>query len=203
MKQIYILIIILVFGISCSSNVKDLKELEISEDPSQHQHQHQSDEMGHSHSTGVQEDGKLAYANFTLEIPDSWDTEAPDSDMRLIQLFPKSDKDIKIIGFYFGNMDNMAEANLNRWKNEFTEIEISEDKSVADGKVKFIEISGTYKLKPFPMAQEFKEEKGYTTYAAIISSNEGPYFFKVVAPSDKLKSEKSNFIKFISSYKSK
>ncbi|MDZ7774435.1 MAG: hypothetical protein U5L09_01880 [Bacteroidales bacterium] len=67
----------------------------------------------------------------------------------------------------------------------------------------FVEIDGAFKVKPFPMAQEFTETPGYKMLAAIIPSNEGPYFFKVTAPAKQMNMLKPEFLEFLQSYEKK
>ena len=75
--------------------------------------------------------------------------------------------------------------------------------SMVNDKIHLVTIKGTFKKKPFPMAQEFTEEADYMTIASIVPSNEGPYFFKLVGPADKVQKELKNFKFFMNSYKAK
>jgi hypothetical protein len=66
-----------------------------------------------------------------------------------------------------------------------------------------VEIEGTYKKRPSEMVAEFEEEPSYKTLAAIVSTDNGPYFFKMVGPADKVNNEVKNFENFLNSYKAK
>ncbi len=147
------------------------------------------------------DNGRVFMANFSLEIPESWNMVQPSSSMRLVEFLPDGDTEIPIAGFYFGNHGSMVDANIARWEREFSDLKNSETEDFHDGKIKFVQLSGVFKLKPTPMAQEYEETPGYMTLACIIPTPEGPYFFKVFGPKDKLEPEIENFRTFLKSYK--
>lgn len=134
-----------------------------------------------------------------LTTPDAWLREAPSSSMRILQFALKSDNALKVTGFFFGEQD-LVQENIDRWKNEFTKISSDKNEKL-NNDITFIILEGTYKLKPFPMAQETTPTDGYMVLAAIVPTPEGPYYFKVYGPKDKLNSEIANFKKFLSTYK--
>lgn len=134
-----------------------------------------------------------------LTTPDGWQREAPSSSMRILQFALKADNSLKVTGFFFGEQDLVKE-NIDRWKNEFTQISNDKEEKL-NNDITFITLEGTYKLKPFPMAQETTPTDGYMVLAAIVPTPEGPYYFKVYGPKDKLNSEIGNFKKFLASYK--
>ncbi len=142
---------------------------------------------------------EIAFANFTLQKPKDWITQQPSSQMRLIEFVTPKSPENPVVGFYFGNRDEMVNANIQRWRGQFAEEDAFNEKEFDNGQV-FVEIAGTYKLKPFPMAQEFEEAEGYKMLAAIIPSNQGPYFFKVTAPEKQMDMLKPEFLDFLKSY---
>lgn len=139
-------------------------------------------------------------SNVMLTKPEGWVREQPTSQLRVLQFALKQDSTAKVTGFYFGEQD-MIEENITRWRKEFSEETDFDREKLADGKAVFVSISGTYQLKPFPMAQQFNDTPGYMTLAAIVETNEGPYYFKMVAPESVAKEEIKNFKKFIDSYR--
>jgi hypothetical protein len=147
------------------------------------------------------DNGRVYMADFSLEIPEKWNMVQPSSSMRIVEFLPNGDNDIPVAGFYFGNQGNMIDANIARWEREFANLESSETEEFHDGKIKFVILKGVFKLKPQPMAQEYEETPDFMTLACIIPSSEGPYFFKVFGPEDKLNGEIENFKKFLESYK--
>lgn len=144
--------------------------------------------------------GMIQFADFKMAIPDNWVAEAPSSNMRLVQYHLAADSTLQVVGFYFGDQPDMVEANINRWENEFTEIEEEKEYELDNENLTFVSFTGTFKLKPFPMAQDFTEAPDYMTLAAIVSSNEGPYFFKLVGPKETVEKEIDSFKLFLESY---
>ncbi|HRP03044.1 MAG TPA: hypothetical protein PLE30_10405 [Candidatus Kapabacteria bacterium] len=134
-----------------------------------------------------------------LTTPDTWQREAPSSSMRVLQYALKSDNSLKVTGFFFGEQDLIKE-NIDRWKNEFVKI-TNEKEEKLNNNITFLTLDGTYKVKPFPMAEENTPTDGYMVIAAIMPSPEGPYYFKIYGPKDKLAAEISSFKKFLASYK--
>ena len=144
-------------------------------------------------------DPQVKISGVELTTPDGWIREAPSSSMRILQFALKSDNSLKVTGFFFGEQDLIKE-NIDRWKNEFAKIDSDKEEKL-NNDITFIVLQGTYKLKPFPMAQETTPTEGYMVLAAIVPTPEGPYYFKVYGPKDKLNSEIANFKKFLASYK--
>ena len=191
MKKIFILIITIVF-LSCSKEPeKNTKEM-----PGDATHKMAMDGEKLATATG----NILQFADIKLTTPVNWIEEPTTSDMRIIQYFLKEDKTINIVGFYFGNQPNMVAENIQRWKDEFSKVDISDEAKLAKGKATMVSITGTYRKKPFPMAQDFEEVPGYTTLASIVETNKGPFYFKMVGPSKIIKAETDHFKSFLDSY---
>lgn len=147
------------------------------------------------------DNGRVFMADFSLKIPESWNMVQPSSSMRFVEFLPNGDNEIPVAGFYFGNQGNMVDANIARWEREFANLESSETLEFQDGKIQFVILKGVFKLKPQPMAQNFEETPDFMTLACIIPTSEGPYFFKVFGPQEKLNGEIDNFKTFLESYK--
>ena len=143
----------------------------------------------------------LQLAEFTMKIPDSWEKAQPSSEMRMLE-FNVPEAKSNIAGFYFGQREEMVEANINRWRGQYKK-EKSFDRETYDQGQIFVRIAGTYKKKPFPMAQEFTETPGYMALAAIVPSSQGPYFFKMVGEKENVSKVEEEFIGFIRSYSKK
>ena len=144
----------------------------------------------------------LALANFTMKVPSEWRSEKPDFNMRIVQYAPTRDTLVKITGFYFGDQPNMVRANIERWKNQFVTVDNFAEETL-DSEINFVKITGTYMKKDRPMAQEFDEAEDYVMLAAIVPSNEGPYYFKAVGPKEVMEDEIPVFKKFLKSYTAK
>lgn len=143
----------------------------------------------------------LQLAEFTMKIPDSWEKAQPSSEMRMLE-FNVPEAKSNIAGFYFGQREEMVEANINRWRGQFADEESFDRETYDQGQI-FVRISGTYKKKPSPMSQEFTEAPGYMTLAAIVPSKQGPYFFKMVGEKKNVDKVEEEFIGFIKSYSKK
>lgn len=202
MKYFYIALISLTLLFSCKEN----KEEEIIKNP------HQDMNMNNPHSTEMfekpnadikLEGNKLTFENVEMQVPENWVSENPSSSMRVIQFFAKNNSDVIIAGFFFGNRANMTDANIDRWKSQFVKVNKADTKEFANGKALLVEIEGTYKKRPSEMVVNFEEVPNYKTIAAIVSTNNGPYFFKMVAPKDAADKELKNFEDFLNSYKEK
>lgn len=148
----------------------------------------------------VENKPELTLANFTLTKPESWTQENPASAMRIVQYACGVDPSVKVVGFFFGQQDMIRE-NIDRWKGEFAKVDKSNETKLSGDKITYVEIEGVFRVKSAPMSSDFVETPGYMTLAAIVPSNEGPYYFKANGPSDVLKKEIENFKKFVGSYK--
>lgn len=157
-------------------------------------------EMKAQESAAPSNENTMRFANFELTKPNSWTAMEPSSQMRLVEFANGISPENPIVGFYFGNREEMVQANIQRWRGQFSN-EASFDRTVLDQQQVFVEITGTFMKKPFPMAQEFTNEEGYKMLAAIIPSDQGPYFFKVTGPFDEMEKLKPEFLLFIKSYK--
>lgn len=210
MKRILALIFAATLIFSCSKNTEEVTE------EHEHTHEHSDDphagldmsqdmhglaELAEKSESLVEEDGKVKLADFTLDIPDSWEGIKPSSSMRLREyVLDPANSQYTVKAFYFGNQPQMVEGNVERWKAEYTNMEKFEEIKTGNDNLTIVGISGTFKLKPFPMADEFTPTSGYKTLAAIVGTKEGPYFFKIEGPKDFINKHQDNFVTFIKSY---
>lgn len=193
MKKLTVILLPLVFvAMSCMNSNKPEKV----EMKSQDENPHQSESEKLIENRGEE----IAFADFTLDKPEEWVVREPSSEMRLVELVSPKSPENPVVGFYFGNRDEMVDANINRWRGQFAEEENFNRETMDDGQV-YVEIDGTYKLKPFPMAQEFTETPDYKMLAAILPSDKGPYFFKITGPASELNNLEEEFLSFLNSYK--
>lgn len=193
MRYIYIIILLSFFVFACNK-----KSDEDSQKKAETTKKIENEILG---QIVIQNDSLLKIADFQMRLPSNWINEEPSSEMRIVQYALKEDENVKVLGFYFGDRPDMADANIERWKAEFTKTDDFRTEDVAGGKIKYVQISGTYKKKPFPMSQDFTETPDYMTIAAIVPSMNGPYFFKAVGPKKTIENDIPNFKSFLSSYK--
>lgn len=184
MKKIYILLVVFaLFATACNSNKvpKDAKKVEPIEQ-----------------KTTVK--GNYTLSNFSLSIPETWQEQAASNSMRVAEFVIKKYPDYPIVVSYLGNNDNMIQANIDRWRGQFSLEDSYTELELTQPAVKGTKILGTYKLKAFPMAQDFTDTPSYGMLAAIIPSEEGPYFLKVTAPENVIQEETETFVKVLNSY---
>lgn len=143
----------------------------------------------------------LKLFGFQLNIPSHWVSEVPTNEMRILQFGVGDDPQLKVFGFHFGKRDNLVEANIDRWRQEF--IAITEEKRIAlkDSEMTLVYIKGVYKRKASSMSEVYEEEKDFVTLAAIVPSEIGPYFFKMVGPAKIIDNEINSFKEFLNSKK--
>lgn len=186
MKSIHLLIVItLITVISCNSNKvpKDAKKVSPIADTNKNS-------------------SSFSLSNFTLAIPSEWTQEQASSQMRVTQFALNKTPEHKVVISFFGNNDSMIKANIERWKSQFSEQDSYETLKVENNNnIIAIKILGTYKLKSFPMAQDFTETPNYGVLAAIVPSEEGPYYLKLTAPKNIIEEETARFIEVLNSYK--
>jgi hypothetical protein len=200
MKYFYIALIAVVMIVSCG------KKEEAAKDP--HSGMPMTgmgkEQMLESPKSDIKLEGSvLTFADVKMTVPADWINEEPSSPIRNIQFTSKGDVEFVMAGFYFGNQEEMVEANKQRWEAEYTKIDKSDKKEYAGGKITLILLEGTYKKKPFPMSEEYKETPGYKTLAAIVKTKDGPYFFKAVDIIKAIDNQFSNFDSFLKSYSAK
>lgn len=160
-------------------------------------------EYGTKGSEISEEDGMFTASNFSLNIPANWKEEAPSSNLRVTQFRPKDSPEYEVVVSYFGNTDNMVEANIERWKDQFTNIDQFQELALNVTGVTAVKITGTYQLKPFPMADNFVDTPDYGTLAAIVSSVDGPYFLRINAPVAVIEQQEKAFTDVLNTYKTK
>lgn len=139
-------------------------------------------------------------ANFTLQLSPNWEKEPPSNNMRVAQFKLIQHSEYELVLSYFGNMDNQEEANINRWKKQFSVLEEYTELELSKENLRAIKLTGTFKKKAFPMAQDYDETPNYGTLAAIIPSSEGPYFLKLTAPKEIIEEQNEVFIEVLNSY---
>ncbi len=136
-----------------------------------------------------------------LTLPEGWKNTEPSNKMRQFEFEIDRSKGLVVAGFYFGEQSGLEEANIERWKGQFTVIESEMKSMLAGGNTTLLEIQGTYKDKPFPMAQEFNVVENFMMLAAIVKTGKGPYYFKLTGSKELLEEQKEHFGKFLESYR--
>ena len=154
-------------------------------------------------------DGQLKFT-----APSGWKKVAVTSTMRKAQfVLPKAagdSEDGQLVVYYFGQgQGGTTESNINRWKGMFT---TADGKPIGDDAMKresmqiggmnvtVVDVIGRYTdqqmgrpVASAPTAQD------YRMFAAVIETEEGPWFFKAVGPAATMASHVSDFNEFVHS----
>lgn len=133
---------------------------------------------------------KVKIGPAVYEVPSTWQRQQPTNTMRVVQFgVPLAEEDmgkVEFVVFYFQGQGGGVEENLKRWIGMFQDVQGKEkkaEKEVSGLKITTLDISGTYKDKPFPMSQDFTPRKDYRMLAAVVETpDDGPYFFRFVGP---------------------
>lgn len=154
------------------------------------------------------EDGSKVIGPLSVIIPKSWKESPPSSGMRLAQ-WSIGDKDpAELVAYHFpggGSID----ANLDRWYGQFKQPDGSNSKDkavrkdeVIDGfKVTTANVKGHYVAAMRPGQPGAHDKKEHQMLAAIISTDKGPIFLKMIGPESTVTATEKDWAQFISSIK--
>ncbi len=130
-----------------------------------------------------------------FEAPKGWIAETPSSSMRKAQFrVPKSEgdaEDAECVVYYFGaGGGGGVEANLERWCSQFEQPDGREssavlarsERQVGGMAVHEAELSGTYVAETAPGSGVHLNKPGFAMRGAIIESDHGAYYAKLVGP---------------------
>jgi hypothetical protein len=139
-----------------------------------------------------------------------WTTEAPSSSMRAAQfVLPKAGdepKDATLIVYYFNGGGGTVEANFSRWCGQFQDIggqpatcdaAKTEKRTVKGVDVHYLDISGTYDAEDMTKPGTTVREPESRLIAAVMQSNPGPYFIRLLGPKKTVDRYQAEFDKFI------
>ena len=149
----------------------------------------------------------------SFAVPTEWVEEQPKSMMRKAELqIPAVSPDTEaasLVVYYFGqNQGGSVEANLQRWEGQFA---VPNDppsagakkiaqKNVADMAVTTLELSGTYIAPLSPRTPNQRHNKpDYQLFAAVVSTPNGNFFFKIVGPKHTMAQSNEHFSHMIDS----
>jgi hypothetical protein len=139
-----------------------------------------------------------------------WVVVPPKSEMRRVQYrLPKVDgdpEDAELVVYYFGEQAGTVEANIERWCSQFTSPDGSEAsgtlvrsrREVSSLAVEEVELHGTYVAETAPGSGEHYSKPGFAMLAAIVSSDHGPYYVKLVGPEATIARWRPSFTNFVS-----
>lgn len=144
---------------------------------------------------------KVKIGPVTYHVPKTWQRQNPTSSMRVAQFgvpLVEGDKGkVEFLVFYFNGGGGDADSNIKRWVGMFEDVEGKEKvktSEVSGLKITSLDVTGTYKDKPFPMSETFTPRKDYRMMAAVIETpDDGPYFFRFVGPAKSMAAQSENW----------
>ena len=148
-------------------------------------------------------------------VPAGWVEEPRSSAMRIAQYkLPKAPgdaADASLVIYYFGpGQGGTTAANIERWLGQMKQADGS---AVKDGKeehfdanglkVTTVDVSGTYVAETAPGSGTFENSPAYRLRAAVIETQNGSYFVKLVGPEKTVTQWNDSFLVFLKSFQLK
>lgn len=145
--------------------------------------------------------------------PAAWKEAPVASPMRLKQFtVPGKTGDAELVIFFFGQgQGGSAQANLDRWKQQFqppagkTLDDVSKVTTAKIGKAAkstTLDISGTYLFKASPMAPGEPEPRpNHRMLAVVLETEKGNYYIKLTGPAPTIEQNKKAFDGWLKAFK--
>lgn len=160
------------------------------------------------------EDGTKDFGPFTVKVPKTWGETAPSSSMRAAQftIGGEESKPAELVVYYFGEGGaGGVEANLDRWYGQFEqedgkstrEVAKTEKTEVSGMPVTKVFVTGRYVAAMQPGSAEKNDQPGQAMLGAIVETDKGPYYFKMIGPEATVQAARSEFDAFIGSLTAK
>lgn len=134
-------------------------------------------------------------AEFGVSVPKEWEKGQPSGMMRMAQwVVPGPGGDGELVVYRFKGGAGGVEANMTRWKGQFTppEGKTLEDISKVDKKtigaltMHTLDVTGHYVAAMMPGADEKHDKPDHRMLAAIVEGSGDPLFFKATGPAKTL-----------------
>jgi len=139
-------------------------------------------------------DARTSGAPLVFACQEGWIEEQPSSDMRAVQYRLTGagidSGDASLVVYHFGGAGGSAEANLERWVSQFEQPDgspsadrMERQEGVLNGRaILEVELSGIFVAETFPGSGERVHRPNTRMLAAILQSDHGPYYIKMVGP---------------------
>ena len=197
---------VLVFA-GCSQNYSDKRAHEALEERGMKAVKVKPKEESGSTETVV---GRIDYGGLTATPPSGWEQLTPSSSMRLAEFSlpgkPVGSGDATLAIFYFGRgQGGSVEQNIDRWYSQFEQPDGGFTKqasrrwrdTVYGMPVTMVDIAGRFTAGMG--AGSNGPAPGYRMLGAIVESDKGPYFFKLIGPDATVSHWSQSFTAFVSS----
>jgi hypothetical protein len=149
-----------------------------------------------------------------FRAPSGWVEEKTSSAMRVAQYkLPKAEGDSEdgsLVIYYFGlGQGGGTSANIERWINQMKQPDGSDSKDKAKGenltvnglKITSVAVSGTYTAEMAPGSGTFHNNPNYRLRAAVIDTQKGSYYLKLVGPEKTIAKWDQSVTQFVGSFK--
>lgn len=145
--------------------------------------------------------------------PKEWKLkEQPANSMRMATYaLPVADGDKEegdLAVFFFKGGAGTLEQNLKRQRDKFLPAngkekvdEKSSEVKVGTFKATYQDINGTFKKKPFPMAEKFTPMKEYRQIYVVFEATEGQYYMNLLGPTKTIEKHKKSFDEWLAAFK--
>lgn len=161
----------------------------------------------------IEVSGEMVEANVRglgLSVPKEWEKGTPTSSMRAAQwVMPGPGGDGELVVYRFPGGAGGVQANIDRWKGQFTppEGKTIDDVSTVetmDGeggvKTTLVDVTGTYVAAVMPGADAKHNENDYRMFAAAVEGSGDPFYFKAVGPAKTMELWLEPFKKMIGTF---
>jgi hypothetical protein len=158
----------------------------------------------------AEDKGKVVeVAGMKSTTPKEWKEETPSNSMRMAQFkIPKDEKDkedAELAIFVFPGGSGTVKQNLERQLAKFLE-EGRKDKTektkVGELEATYQDLTGTYKKKPFPMAEKFTPVPDYRQIYVIFEAKDGKqYYMNFLGPKNTVEKHKKGFDEWLKNFK--
>jgi hypothetical protein len=133
-----------------------------------------------------------------FDPPAAWVKEEPANNMRKAQYkIPDKEKkggDAQLAVFYFGNRNDMLNDNLKRWATQMGHSDPKTEVIQGTCKVHLVDLKGTYTGD-----SEQGPQENQRMLAAVVESEDGPWYFKITGPADTVGPWKDDVVKMLKS----
>ena len=148
-------------------------------------------------------------AGLKSTTPKEWKEETPSNSMRVAQFkLPKAEKDkedAELAIFMFPGGSGTVKQNLERQLAKFIEEgrkDKTEKSKVGDLEATYQDITGTYKKKPFPMAEKFTLVPDFRQLYVIFEGKDGKqYYMNLLGPKNTVEKHKKGFEEWLKNFK--
>jgi hypothetical protein len=155
----------------------------------------------------------VSVAGITYTVPAGWKNVPTASSMRIAQFaIPRAGGDTQateLVVYYFGGSGGTVDANIERWLGQMQqpdgrpsrEVARHDARTINGLKVTVVDVSGTYIAEMTPGAKERHNSPNFRMRAAVIETDNGPYFVKLTGPANTVRSAERGFDQFLASIK--